>query len=51
MSESTWAVLAGMVSVIVLRLLDWWLPRGRMSKWAAKHSVPDDTVMAEDEQG
>lgn len=40
MSDQIWALMAGLGVVVVTRLLDYWLPRGRMSRWAARHSVP-----------
>lgn len=40
MSDQTWAVIAGAALVIVMRIIDWFLPRNRISRWASKHSVP-----------
>jgi hypothetical protein len=45
-SDQSVAVLIGFLVVAGLRVLDWFLPKGRHSKWAEQHSTPD-----EDEKG
>lgn len=41
MSDQSWAVFIGFVVVAGLRVLDWFLPKGRHSKWAERHSAAD----------
>lgn len=40
MSDQAWALFGGIVTMLLIRILDWWMPKGRMSRWAQKHSVP-----------
>lgn len=51
-STHDWAafigVLTGAITTALLRLLDWFLPRGRHSRWAERHGVPNED---EDEKG
>jgi hypothetical protein len=42
MTDQAWAVVAGVLAMVALRLADYFLPRGRMSKWARDHSVKAD---------
>lgn len=42
MRDQALGVLVGLAAVIVTRLLDFYLPKNRMSRWAARHSVPSD---------
>lgn len=43
MSDQFWAVVIGGVVMLAVRVLDFYLPKGRISKWAKEHSVKDDT--------
>lgn len=42
MSDQSWAVLIGFLVVAGLRVLDWFLPKGRHSKWADRMSTRDE---------
>lgn len=42
MNDQIWGALAGVAALILLRIADWYLPKGRMSKWARDHSVKAD---------
>ena len=42
MTDQAWAVVAGVLAMVALRLADYFLPRGRMSRWARDHSVRSD---------
>lgn len=48
MSDQSWAALTAFLTIVGLRIVDWFLPKGRMSRWAARHSVPDDEDKDED---
>jgi hypothetical protein len=51
MTDSQWALLAGFAIVSITRVIDVFLPKGYMSKWAAKHLIkePEDDT-PDDEQ-
>lgn len=42
MSDQTWAVLIGFMTVVGLRVLDWYLPENWHSKWVEKHGSKKD---------
>lgn len=42
MSDQTWAILIGFLTVAGLRILDWYLPKNWHSKWARTHGEKDD---------
>lgn len=42
MSDAVWALAFGYLTMITTWVLGFYLPRGRISKWAARHSVPDE---------
>ncbi len=42
--DQKWAAVITIGTIIALRVLDWFMPKGHHSIWAAKHGVP-----AEDE--
>jgi hypothetical protein len=42
--------LVGLFSAAVLRILDYYLPKGRMSRFTARHSVPVESAKDEEEQ-
>ena len=39
MSDQAWAVAIGAAVMVAIRVLDFFLPKGRISKWAHQHSV------------
>lgn len=39
MKDEYLSIIAGALVVAGLRVMDWFLPKGRMSKWAQKHSI------------
>lgn len=41
-SDQTWAILIGFLTVAGLRVLDWYLPKNWHSKWARTHGEKDD---------
>lgn len=47
MSDQVWALIVGGITVIVLRIVDFYLPKGYHSKWAHEHGVRED---ADDEE-
>ena len=47
-SDQNWAILVGFLVVAGLRLLDWFLPKGRHSRWADQHSI-ESRYKSEDE--
>ncbi len=42
MSDQAWAVVVGALAMVILRAADYFLPRGRISRWARDHSVKAD---------
>lgn len=42
MSDQTIAVLVGAFVVIALRILDYFFPKGYMSKWTKRNSVKNE---------
>lgn len=49
MSDQAWAAAIGALTIITLRVVDYFLPTGRISRWAARHSVDKDHPDEEDE--
>jgi len=41
-SDQAWAIVIGAGVMVAIRILDFFLPKGRMSKWAKAHSVPHE---------
>lgn len=41
-SDQTWAIIIGFLTVAGLRILDWYLPKNWHSKWANNHGEKDD---------
>lgn len=39
MNDSGYATIIGLAVIVVLRLLDYFLPKGRAFKWSVKHSI------------
>lgn len=39
MSDQVWAVVAGALAMVLIRLLDWILPRGHHFKWVRKYGT------------
>jgi len=48
-NDQVWALIVGAITVIVLRVVDFYLPKGYHSKWAHTHGVRDETEDEEDE--
>lgn len=42
MTDQDKAVLVGFLLVFGLRLLDWFLPKGWVSRWTGRHGRPKD---------
>ena len=42
MSDQTWAILIGFLTVAGLRVLDWYLPKNWHSRWASRHGEKDE---------
>lgn len=42
MSDQAWAVIVGFLTIVSLRIIDFYLPKGRISKWAKTNSVKID---------
>ena len=42
MNEQTIAIIIGFLTVVGLRVLDYYLPKGYISKWAKRHGVKDE---------
>lgn len=42
MNDQIWALIVGAITVIILRIVDFYLPKGYHSKWAHEHSVRED---------
>lgn len=42
MSDQAWAVLIGFLTIVTLRIIDFYLPKGRISKWAYEHSIREE---------
>ena len=51
MGEQGWALLIGVVTVIVLRIIDWYLPKDFVSKWALEHGVKREKKHDDEEDG
>ena len=49
MSESSWAALIGLGVYFAIRLVDYWLPKGRHWKWVEKYSQTDTPPPEPDE--
>lgn len=41
MSAERWGLLIGVVTIVVVRVVDWYLPKGWHSRWAERHGVKD----------
>jgi hypothetical protein len=41
-NDQAWAIVIGAGVMVAIRILDFFLPKGRMSKWAKEHSVKDE---------
>ncbi len=50
MKDEYLSIIAGALVIAGLRVLDWFLPKGRQSKWSAKHSVEVRDERDEDEE-
>lgn len=42
MSDQAWAIVIGFLTIVVLRVIDFYLPKGRISRWAKEHSVKEE---------
>lgn len=53
-NDQLWALVIAAATMAAVRLMDFFMPRGRMSRWAKEHSVPakdlEDDNEEEDEQ-
>ncbi len=49
MGDQGWALLVGVITVVILRIVDWYLPKDYMSKWATEHGVKRRKSDEEDE--
>lgn len=49
MSDQAWAIAIGAAVVVVIRVLDFFMPKGRISKWAKEHSFKEEEEDEEDE--
>ena len=48
-SDQAWGALVAFCTVVGLRIVDWFLPRGRYSRWAERHSVRAEKRAEEEE--
>lgn len=48
MSDQAWAIVIGAGVMVAIRVLDFFLPKGRMSKWAKEHSVKSEELEEEE---
>lgn len=39
MSTERWGLLIGLATVVVVRIIDWYLPKGYHSRWAERHGI------------
>lgn len=39
MSAERWGLVIGLVTIVSIRVVDWFLPKGYHSKWAERHGV------------
>ena len=42
MSDQTWALIIGFLTVAGFRIIDWYLPKGWHSHWAERHGKKED---------
>ena len=42
MNAERWGLLIGLVTIVVIRIVDWYLPKGYHSKWAERHGIKAD---------
>lgn len=49
MNDQWIAVIVGAATMIALRVLDFYLPRGWVSKWTKRHADPADDTADDDD--
>lgn len=48
MDDQKWAAIITIATIISLRILDWFMPKGHHSKWTEKHGMThEDKDMVE----
>lgn len=53
MNDQVWAIIVGAITVIILRIVDFYLPKGYHSKWAHEHAVreEEDELLSDEGRG
>jgi len=49
MSAERWGLVIGLVTIVTIRVVDWFLPKGYHSRWAERHGTKNpDTEESDD---
>ncbi len=41
MSAERWGLIIGVVTIVVIRIVDWFMPKGYHSRWADRHGIKE----------
>lgn len=39
MSAERWGLVIGLITIVAIRIVDWYLPKGYHSRWAERHGI------------